>query len=95
MACITTIHKLNRFKALTKDPDVIIEMRRMHRKIGRYQKQALGITNEILEKLKQAREAGNRGARDRALFLIAYDTLCKRSESVSLLIVDIKFKDTN
>lgn len=95
MACMTTIHKLNRLQDPTKDPDVIIEMRRMHRKVGRYQKQAFGITGEILEKLIQVTEAGNRGARDRALLLVAYDTLCRRSELVSLLIEDIKFKDTN
>jgi integrase len=63
----------------------------MHRKIGRYQKQAFGITGEILEKLIQATEAGNRGARDRALLSIAYDTLCRRSEIVALLIEDIRF----
>jgi site-specific recombinase XerD len=95
MSCMATIHKLNRFTDPTKDPDVIIEMRRMHRKVGRYQKQALGITSEILEKLLQATEAGNRGARDRALLLIAYDTLCRRSELVALLIEDIKYSDTN
>jgi site-specific recombinase XerD len=91
MAGMTTIHKLNRFPDPTKDPDVILEIRRMHRKIGRYQKQAFGITGEILEKLIQATEAGNRGARDRALLLIAYDTLCRRSEIIALLIEDIRF----
>jgi len=90
IAGITTIHKLNRFQDPTKDTDVILEMRRMHRKLGRYSKQAAGITADILEKLLQATEAGNRGARDRALLLIAYDTLCRRSELVSLRIEDIK-----
>jgi integrase len=91
MAGMTTIHKLNRFPDPTKDPDVLLEIRRMHRKIGHYQKQAFGITSEILEKIIQATEAGNRGARDRALLLIAYDTLCRRSELVALLIEDIRF----
>lgn len=95
MAGMTTIHKLNRFSDPTKDPDVILEIRRMHRKIGRYQKQAFGITGEILEKLLLATEAGNRGARDRALLLVAYDTMCRRSELVSLLIEDIRYSETN
>ncbi|QWD80056.1 site-specific integrase [Polynucleobacter sp. MWH-Spelu-300-X4] len=95
MAGMTTIHKLNRFPDPTKDPDVILEIRRMHRKIGRYQKQAFGITGEILEKLLLATEAGNRGARDRALLLVAYDTMCRRSELVSLLIEDIRYSETN
>jgi site-specific recombinase XerD len=95
MSGITTIHKLNRYADPTKDPDVLLEMRRMHRKIGRYSKQALGITSEILEKLIAATEAGNRGARDRALLLIAYDSLCRRSELASLLIEDIKYVEKN
>ncbi len=88
---ITTIHKLNRYPDPTKDPDVLLEMRRMHRKIGRYSKQAFGITSNILNKLIASTEAGNRGARDRALLLIAYDTLCRRSELSALLIEDIRF----
>jgi len=95
MAGMTTIHKLNRFPDPTKDPNVILEIRRMHRKIGRYQKQAFGVTGEILEKLLLATEAGNRGARDRALLLVAYDTMCRRSELVSLLIEDIRYSETN
>jgi integrase len=67
----------------------------MHRKIGRYSKQALGITSDILEKLITATEAGNRGARDRVLLLIAYDSLCRRSELASLLIEDIKYTETD
>jgi site-specific recombinase XerD len=91
MSGITTIHKLNRYSDPTKDPDVLLEMRRMHRKIGRYSKQAFGITVDILNKLIEVTEAGNRGARDRALLLIAYDSLCRRSELAALLIEDIKF----
>jgi site-specific recombinase XerD len=95
MSGITTIHNLNRYPDPTKDPDVLLEMRRMHRKIGRYSKQALGITADILEKLLAATEAGNRGARDRALLLVAYDSLCRRSELASLLIEDIKYIETS
>jgi len=35
-------------------------------------------------------EAGNRGSRDRALLLLAYDSLCRRSELVNLSIEDIQ-----
>lgn len=93
MSGITTVHKLNRYQDPTKDPDVTLEMRRMHRNLGRNSKQAFGITADILDKLIEATEAGNRGARDRALLLIAYDTLCRRSELTALVIEDIKFID--
>jgi len=95
IAGIASTHKLNRFEDPTKDPDVILEMRRIHRTIGRALKQAQGITSEILEKLLVATEEGNRGARDRALLLIAYDTLFRRGELVALRVEDIKSIITN
>jgi site-specific recombinase XerD len=95
MAGVATIHKLNRFEDPTKDPDVLLEMRRMHRKLGRYSKQALGITSDILERMIEASEAGNRGSRDRALLLLAYDSLCRRSELVDLRIEDIQINLKN
>lgn len=93
MSGITTVHKLNSYQDPTKDPDITLEMRRMHRKIGRNSKQAFGLTANILEKLIGVTDAGNSGARDRALLLIAYDTLCRRSELTALVIEDIKFID--
>ena len=87
---LSAIHKLNRFDDPTKDPDVTLEMRRMHRKLGRSSKQAGGINADTLEKLLLATEDSIRGIRDRALLLVAYDTLCRRSELVSLQVKDVK-----
>ena len=56
IAGIATIHKLNRLTDPTKDPDVILEMRRMHRKLGRASHQAQAITSAILDKLLDAAE---------------------------------------
>ena len=87
---ISTIHKLNRFADPTKDPDVTIEMRRMHRKLGRSSSQAGSINADTLDKLLLATDDSIRGIRDRALLLVAYDTLCRRSELVSLQVKDVK-----
>jgi len=87
---LSAIHRLNRFGDPTKDPDVTLEMRRMHRKLGRSSKQAAGVNADILEKLLLATEVSIRGIRDRALLLVAYDTLCRRSELVSLRVRDVK-----
>jgi len=89
IAAISSIHKLNQFSDPIQHPNVVIEMRRMHRTLGRASKQAFGITEDILEKMIGI--AGNdlRGLRDRALILIAYDSLCRRSELVSLKVSDI------
>ena len=87
---ISTIHKLNRLDDPTKDPDVTIEMRRMHRKLGRSAKQAGSINLDILDEMLLATDDSIRGLRDRALLLVAYDTLCRRSELVSLQVKDVK-----
>ena len=92
---LSAIHRLNRFEDPTKDPDVTLEMRRMHRKLGRSSKQAAGINADTLEKLLLATEDSIRGIRDRALLLVAYDTLCRRSELVSLQVKDVKINMKN
>lgn len=95
IAGIASVHKLNRFIDPTKDPDVMLEMRRMHRKLGRASHQALGVTAEILEKMLNATESNIKGIRDRALLLVAYDTLCRRSELVALRVEDVRTKVIN
>ena len=92
---ISTIHKLNRFADPTKDPDVTIEMRRMHRKLGRSSSQAGSINIDTLDKMLSATDDSIRGLRDRALLLVAYDTLCRRSELVSLQVKDVKITIKN
>ncbi len=95
IAGISSIHKLNRFGDPTKDPDVMLEMRRMHRKLGRASNQALGVTADILDKMLNATGDNIKGFRDRALLLVAYDTLCRRSELVSLRLEDVNTKIIN
>ena len=95
VAGIATIHKLNRHPDPTKDPDVVLEMRRMHRKLGRSCNQAGSINADTLDKLLLATDDSIRGIRDRALLLVAYDTLCRRSELVSLQIKDVKINLKN
>ena len=92
---ISTIHKLNRMDDPTKDPDVTIEMRRMHRKLGRSSSQAGSINIDTLDKMLSATDDSIRGLRDRALLLVAYDTLCRRCELVSLQVKDVKITIKN
>jgi site-specific recombinase XerD len=89
VAAISSIHKLNLLSDPTHHPAVKIELRRMHRTLGRNSQQAFAITAPILEKMMGATATNLRGARDRALLLLAYDSMCRRSELVSLRISDI------
>jgi len=93
VAAISGIHKLNLQNDPTQHPAVKIEMRRMHRTLGRHSQQAFGITAPILEKMLGATANNLRGIRDRALLLLAYDSMCRRSELVSLRISDIHLID--
>lgn len=93
VATIATIHKLNQLPEPTEHPTVKIEMRRMHRTLGRHCSQAYGITAPILEKMLHATSHDLRGLRDRVLLLLAYDSLCRRSELVSILIQDINHEE--
>jgi site-specific recombinase XerD len=94
VASISSIHKLNYLSDPTQHPDVKIELKRMHRILGRSSKQAFGITTPILEKMLNATSDNLRGVRDRALLLLAYDSMCRRSELVSLKVTDINLPDT-
>lgn len=93
VAAISSIHKLNLLSDPTQHPLVKIELRRMHRTLGRYSQQAFGITASILEKMLGATANNLRGIRDRALLLLAYDSMCRRSELVSLRVSDIHNND--
>jgi len=93
IAAISSIHKLNLLDDPTQHPTVKIELRRMHRTLGRYSHQAFGITAPILEKMLCATSNNIRGIRDRALLLLAYDSMCRRSELVSLRITDIQIDE--
>jgi site-specific recombinase XerD len=89
IASIASIHKLNRYNDPVKDPDVKLEMRRMHRHLGRGSSQAYGINKDLLGEMIAAATNDLRGIRDKAILSLAYDTLCRRSEIVSLDVEDI------
>ena len=84
VASIAALHNLNSLNDPTQHPDVKIEMRRMYRTLGRYAKQAYGIHKDLLNKMLVATDNSLQGIRDKAILQIAYDSLCRRSELVSL-----------
>ena len=92
VASIAALHNLNSLQDPTQTPDVKIEMRRMYRTLGRYAKQAYGINKPLLNKMVAATDDSLRGIRDRAILLVAYDSLCRRSELVSLEFEDISIE---
>ena len=90
IASIRKIHRLMRLVSPTEDEDVAIALRRAFRQKRRRPKQALGITSERLERLLKACREDLKGARDRAMLKVGYDTLCRRAELVALRVEDIQ-----
>lgn len=90
IAAITTMHKLNGLDDPVQKTLVKIEMRRMHRLLSRASHQAYGITSTLLKKMINTTDSSNLGLRNRALLMIAYDTMCRRSEIISLRIEDLR-----
>ena len=95
VASISAIHRFNSKEDPTQHADVKIEMRRMYRKLGRFSKQAYGINKDLLQKMVDATDGSLRGFRNRAILLVAYDTLCRRSELVNLSMEDLKITHSN
>ncbi len=89
---IATLHTLNNYPNPATHSEVKIALRRMHRKIGRFSQQAHGITKDLLDEMLAVTDTSMRGIRDRALLLVAYDTMCRRSELVHLEVRDIDFQ---
>jgi site-specific recombinase XerD len=88
-AAIAKIHRLLKLESPASAEVVTLATRSVFRQKGRRQKQALGLTAVIKQRLIAACPGDPRGLRDRALIATGYDTLCRRSELVALQIGDL------
>ncbi len=90
LAAIASIHRDHDHPDPTKARDVRVALKRLYRKKGRRQGQALAINVETRATMLSVDHGTLRERRDRALLSVAYDTGCRRSELVSILIEDIE-----
>ena len=84
-----TIVKLSKQPAPTKEPQVVLALKRMHRKIGRQQKQATPLTKDILDQMLEQCDNTTRGLRDQVLLRLGYETMRRRSEICGLTFDDL------
>ena len=89
VASIAVTHRVIGRAATLENPAVRLALKRMHRRRGRRQGQARGLTWPLRQKLIEA--AGDRpiDLRNRALLAVAYDAMLRRSELTSLQVRDL------
>ena len=82
-------HRALGLEKTLESPLVRLALKRMHRRKGRRQDQATGLTWPLRQRLLEA--AGDRliDDRNRALLAVAYDAMLRRAELTSLEIADL------
>ena len=91
VSSISAVHRLSDLPDPTKSSHVKISLRKIHRAKGMPSSQAYPITRPLLDQLLDACSKDLRGLRDRALLLLAYDSMRRRSELVSLCVEDMEW----
>jgi integrase len=89
---VSTIGRAHRASGVvdpTASEDVKLALKEMRRNSTARQKQARGLTWGEIEVFLSIEPRHLRDIRDRALVAMAYDTMCRREELVSLLVEDI------
>ena len=86
-----TVLKLSKNLDPTKDPEVILALKRMHRKIGRAQEQATPLTKTLLKQLLNNCDNGIMGIRNQVLLRLGYETMRRRSELCAFKFEDIDY----
>ncbi len=91
VSSISAIHRLSSLDDPTKHSEVKITQRKIFRQLGTRFDQAYPITRSLLTKMLATCGDDLHGLRDRALLLVAYDSMRRRSELISLRIDDIEW----
>ena len=84
-----TVLKLSKNHDPTKQPEVILALKRMHRKIGRAQEQATPLTKSLLNQLLNNCDNRIMGIRNQVLLRLGYETMRRRSELCAFRFEDI------
>ena len=74
-----TVFKLSKNADPSKAPEVVLALKRMHRRIGRQQAQATPLTRDVLDKLLAQCDDDIGGLRNKVLLQLGYETMRRRS----------------
>ena len=86
-----TVLKLSKHYNPTSQPEVILAIKKMHRKIGRAQQQATPLTKPLLNQLLSNCDNSVSGLRNKVLLRLGYETMRRRSELCAFKFEDIDY----
>jgi integrase/recombinase XerD len=89
VSTIGRAHRASEVADPTTSEDVRLALKEMGRNSNARQKQARGLVWAEIEVFLSIEPRNLRDIRDRALVAVAYDTMCRREELVSLLVEDV------
>ena len=84
-----TVFKLSKNADPSKAPEVVLALKRMHRRIGRQQAQATPLTRDVLNELLAQCDDDIRGLRNKVLLQLGYETMRRRSELCNFRFEDL------
>jgi site-specific recombinase XerD len=90
---IRKVHRLLRLEDPTYDEDINLTFRRIRRAKRTRPKQAKGMTRPYLDKFLAVQPDNSWGLRNRAMLLLGYELLTRRSELVALTTNDLEILD--
>lgn len=90
LASLNSVFNLMKKPNPTKSPSVVLALKRLHRKLGRAQKQATPLTHDVLEKLVAVCSNDLGGYRNRVLLQLGYETMRRRSELCGFCFDDLR-----
>jgi len=93
LTTIATAHKVAGLENPIQNEFVRLAVRRMARQNGTRQKQAKGFNWPQIHLALQTLDDSPRSLLDKALVCVSYDTLCRRSETISIQLEDISFSE--
>jgi site-specific recombinase XerD len=85
-----TVLKLSKHYNPTSQPEVILAIKRIHRKIGRAQQQATPLTKPLLNQLIRNCDDSVSGLRNKVLLRLGYEIMRRRSELCAFKFEDLR-----
>ncbi len=90
VASISSVQRMSNLTDPTKHPEVILCIRKINRQLGNRFDQAFPVTRKVLDQLLEVCGGDIRGVRNRALLMLAFDSIRRRAELVSLRVEDLE-----